>query len=114
MKSKQTSDPVPVAERVKTWFWIAVWTIVGGAIGTVLAYVLFGLVWTNWDGIMGKTATPTPGRSGDPIDNWAKGMVAMMYAFPVVLAGLVSGAVAGFRLGHRRHFERRSDQVSAG
>ena len=68
------------------------------------AYVLFGLVWTNWDVITGAQSAPAPKRTGgDPIDNWAKGVVAMMFAFPVVLAGFVAGTIAGFRLGHRRH-----------
>lgn len=103
MTSKQTSTPFPAVEKMKSWLWIALWTTLGAAVGTVLAYVLFGLVWTNWDAITGQIAAPKPGRSGDPIDNWAKGAVAMMFAFPVGPSGLVAGAFAGFRFGHRRH-----------
>ena len=114
-----TSNPkpatLPAAENVKSWLWIAVWTIVGAVVGTVLAYILFGLVWTNWDAITGEVATPTRKRSGDPIDQWAKGMVAMMYAFPVILAGLGAGGIMGFRLGHRQHYRRtnRSGECQA-
>lgn len=106
MTSKQTSAPLPAAQIVKSWLWVAVWAIVGAVVGTGLTYILFGLVWTNWDVITGAIATPTPKRSGDPIDNWAKGYLAMMIAVPVVLAGFGAGTIAGFRLGYRRHQAR--------
>ena len=106
MTSKQTSAPLPAAEIVKSWLWVAVWVIVGAVVGTVLTYILFGLVWTNWDAYTGAIPEATPRRSGDSIDNWAKGYVAMMIAAPFVLAGFCAGTIAGFRLGYRRHQAR--------
>ena len=102
-----TSERVPV--NLKAWLCVIVWTVGGAVIGTVIAYVLFGLVWTNWDVITGAESVPTPRRNGgDPIDNWANGVVGMLVALPVVLGGFIAGSVAGFHLGRRRH-QRQAD-----
>jgi hypothetical protein len=97
------SGDAPFARKVKSWLWIAIWTFVGAVVGTVLAYILFGIAYTGWGVLMEKFATPGPARTGDPIDTWAVGIVGMMMALPVVLAGFIGGAVVGFRFGRRRH-----------
>ena len=43
-----------------------------------------------------------------------KGVVAMKFAFPIVLAGLGAGAVTGFRMTHRQHLKKRNSQVGTG
>lgn len=101
-------------EQLKVWLRIAVWTSAGAVVGAVLAYLLFGFAWTNWDAITGEVAKPASTRGGDPIDNWAKGYVAMMMAVPVVLTGTIAGALAGARLGRRRHQKKRGSHVSTG
>ena len=98
---KSRRADAPIAGKVKSWLWIAIWTFVGAVVGTVLAYILFGIAYTGWGVLMEQFATPKPERTGDPIDTWAVGIVGMMMARPVVLAGFITGAVAGFRFGRR-------------
>lgn len=99
---------------MKSWIRVVGWTAASSFIGAIIAYVLFGLVWTNWGSIAGEFATPHDNPSGDPIDNWAQGVVAMMIAIPVVLAGIFAGAVIGFRLSRRKVIRKRRLGLGAG
>mgnify|MGYP001547270897 CR=1 FL=1 len=96
------------AEKLKSWLWIAAWTICGAAVGTVLAYYLFGLAYENWN-----TTTERPPQS-TPIGKWAEGYVAAMTAIPFVLAGLIAGLYIGFRFGYRRYQKKLRSRISAG
>jgi hypothetical protein len=102
VNAQATDTHVSIAEMLKSWLWVAAWTIAGAVAGTVLAYLLFGLAYTGWDAVTERLAGPKPERSGDPIDAWAIGIVGIMLAIPVVLLGMIGGAVAGFRFGRYR------------
>ncbi|WP_182868796.1 hypothetical protein [Stieleria mannarensis] len=113
MPFDQTSVEPKIADKLKSLLWVGIWTAAGAVLGTALAYILFGLAYKGWSAPAEQFAGPKPQRSGDPIDAWAAGVIATMYAMPCLLAGFVTGAIAGFRIGRRRHQKRcRSENRS--
>lgn len=97
--------------KLKTIVRTGIHVSCGALAGAILAYVLFGLIWTNWDESESHSELKTDRRQGDPVDNWAKGVAGMLLALPVVSTGFVGGGVVGFRLARRRNSSNLDESV---
>jgi hypothetical protein len=113
-RDSATRETKTFSEKLKSWLWIAAWTLGGAMLGAALAYYLFGLAYDSWNATAVQVPVSTPRRSGDPIDDWAQGYVAAMMAIPVVLVGLIAGLFIGFRIGYRRYQKKLRTRVSVG
>ena len=98
--------------KLKTMIRTGIHVSCGALAGAVLAYVLFGMVWTYWDESGRQSEVTTARRQGDPVDNWAKGGAGMLLALPVVSAGFFGGGVAGFRLARRQSIRNLDESVA--